>query len=76
MQTTDKDGFTSVSSGHLDAVKYDSMARQMTVRFQNGYHYAVHDVSPEDYDAFMASNSQGEHYHRVLKSQFQIERIK
>ena len=76
MQTTNKDGFTSVSSGHLDAVKYDSMARQMTVRFQNGYHYAVHDVSPEDYDAFISAPSQGAHYHQVLKSNFRIERVK
>jgi len=70
------DGFTKISSGHLDGVKYSSMDRVMHVRFQNGYVYAVHGVSPEDHQAFLNAPSQGEHYHKFIKDQFHIERIR
>lgn len=70
------DGFTPISSDHLDGVKFDSMERQMTLRFQNGSHYVVHGFSPEDYQAFMSASSQGEHFHRVIKQNYHIERVK
>jgi hypothetical protein len=71
-----RDGFTSINSGHLDGVKYDSFERKLTVRFQNGYEYDVHDVLPKDHEAFMAAASQGEHYHQVIKPNFHITRSK
>lgn len=70
------DGFAQISSGHLDAVKYDSLEQKMTVRYQNGYHYVVHGILPDDYQAFMDAPSQGEHYHHNIKDNFYIERIK
>lgn len=70
------DGFSPLDSGHLDGVKYDSMERKMTVRFKNGYQYHVHGVSPEDHQAFLDAPSPGEHYHSVLKHNFDIERVK
>jgi hypothetical protein len=70
------EGFTKIDSGHLDGARYDPMSRRMTIRFQNGYHYEVHDMSQEDYQAFMSADSQGEHYHSVLKPHYKIERIK
>ena len=69
------DGFTSIDSDHLDGAKYDAMQRRMTVRFQNGYQYHVHGISPKDYEAFMDAPSQGEHYH-TLKETHHIERVK
>ena len=70
------DGFTAISSGHIDGAKYNSMDRKMTVRFQNGYHYDVHGFSPEDYQDFLNASSQGEHWHRFIKDQYHIERVK
>jgi hypothetical protein len=68
--------FTPVQSGHLDAVHYDSMGKRLTVRFQNGAEYHVHNVSPEDYQDFMSAPSPGQHYHSVLKKNFKITRAK
>lgn len=70
------EGFTPISSGHLDGVRYNSMDRTMHIRFQNGYVYAVHDVAPEDHQAFLSADSQGEHYHQIIKPNFHIERVK
>ena len=70
------DGFTKVSSGHIDGVRYDSLNRKLTVRFTNGYQYEVHGFSPEDHQAFWDAPSQGEHYHKFIKDQYHIERVR
>lgn len=73
---TNLDGFTPVSSGHMDGVKYDGGEHQLHVRFQNGSTYIVHGVSPSQYRDFMDAPSQGSHYHSVLKENHHIERTK
>ncbi len=76
MSTHRFDGFTPVSSDHIDGAKYSQMDRKMTVRYKNGYQYDVHGVLPEDYHAFMNAPSQGEHYHKFIKDNFHVERVK
>jgi len=71
------DGFTKLKgSGHMDGAKYDSKDRIMHVRFQNGYEYRVHGVSPEAYQAFLSAPSHGEHWHANIKDQYHIERVR
>lgn len=70
------DGFTPISSGHLDGCKYSSMDRTLHVRFSNGSIYEVSGVSPEDHQAFLNAPSAGEHYHAVLKPNYHIERVR
>jgi hypothetical protein len=70
------DGFTKISSGHLDGCKYDSTQRKMIVRFTNGYCYEVHGISGDAYQAFISAPSQGEHYHAHIKDQYHVERVK
>lgn len=70
------EGFTPISSDHLDGAKYNSMERKMTVRFQNGYVYDVHGIAPEDFQAFMNAPSQGQYYHAVIKPNYHVERVK
>jgi KTSC domain-containing protein len=70
------DGFTPIESDHMDGAKYDSMNRRMTIRYQNGYQYEVHGVSPEHYQEFMDAPSQGEHYHQHIRDNFHVERVK
>lgn len=70
------EGFTPISSDHLDGARYSSLDQMMYVRFQNGYVYAVHGVSPEDFRKFMDAPSQGAHYHAVIKPNYHIERVK
>jgi len=70
------DGFTPINSGHLDGVKYSTLDRKLTIRYQNGYVYEVHNFSPEDNRAFMDASSQGEHYHRFIKDNYHIERLR
>lgn len=70
------EGFTPISSGHMDGAKYDHLTRKMTIRYQNGAVYDVHGVSPEHYQEFMDAPSQGEHYHKFMKDAFHVERVK
>jgi len=71
-----RDGFTPIEgSDHLDAVKYDSMERKMTVKFKNGYTYDVHGVLPQVHQDFLNAPSQGQFYHTVIKDNYHIERV-
>jgi hypothetical protein len=70
------DGFTKISSDHLDGVKYDSTQRKMTVRFSNGYVYDAHGVSADSYKAFMDAPSQGKHWHTHIKDQYHVDRVR
>jgi hypothetical protein len=70
------DGFTPISSDHIDGAKYNSMDQKLTVRFKNGYVYEVHAVSPRDHQEFMNAPSQGKHFHTCFKGNYHIERVK
>lgn len=70
------DGLTKIDSGHMDGVKYDSVQRQMMVRYKNGYTYLVHGISADAYQAFLAAPSQGEHWHANIKDQYHVERVR
>lgn len=70
------DGFTPISSDHIAGAKYDAIQHEMHVKFQNGYVYRVHGVTPTDYQHFMDAPSQGQHWHQVIKNNFGIERVK
>ena len=70
------DGFTPISSAHMDGTKYDHSERAMTIRYKNGSQYKVHGVSLDHYQEFMDAPSQGEHYHKYIKDNFHIERVK
>lgn len=76
MNSNLRDDFTPISSDHMAGAKYDHTERRMTIRYKNGYVYHVHGMSPEQYQEFLNAPSQGEHYHRFIKDQFHIERVK
>lgn len=76
MATHRFDGFTKISSGHLDGAQYNSVDRKMKVRYKNGYVYEVHGMSPEAYKEFMDAPSQGEHFHANIKNQYHVERVR
>ena len=70
------DGYTKLSSGHLDGAKFDPVQRRMTVRFQNGYCYEVHGISADSYQAFIEAPSQGEHWHANIKDHYPVHRVR
>ncbi len=71
------ENFTPIKgSSHIDGARYDSTDRVLHVRFQNGYVYKVHGISPEDHQAFMDAPSQGEHYHKHIIKNYHIERVR
>ena len=76
MESFNKDGFTPILSNHIDGAKYDSGSKVMTLRFVNGYVYSVRGVEPKHYEDFMKAPSQGDHFHREIKNNFHIERVK
>lgn len=70
------EGFTPISSGHLDGAKYNSTDRVMTVRFRNGWHYNVHGVPPEAYQEFLDAPSHGSHWHNHITQNYHVERVR
>jgi hypothetical protein len=71
------DGFTPVQdSTHMDGESYDPIAKQLKVRYKNGYVYVAHGLSSEEYQAFKSAPSQGSHWHWVLRDSHHIERVK
>lgn len=70
------EGFTPISSSHIDGARYDSMQRKMIVRYKNGSVYEVHNISADSYQQFMDAKSQGEHYHANIKDNYHIERVR
>ena len=70
------EGFEPISSDHMDGAKFHPLENKMTVRYKNGYQYVVHGVSPKDYQEFMDAPSQGSHFHKVIKPNFHVERVK
>ncbi len=70
------ENFTDISSDHLSGARYDAFENKAYVKFQNGYVYAVHGMSPEDYRTFMDAPSQGSHFHSQIKNNFAVERVK
>ena len=68
--------FIEHNSGHIHSSKYDSFARTMTLRFQNGYEYEVSGMHPKDYERFLNAPSQGNHFHSEIKNTFAVERVK
>jgi hypothetical protein len=70
------EGFTPISSDHMDGASYNAIEHSMRVRFKNGYVYHVHGISAADYQKFMDAPSQGEHYHKHIKPNYHIERVR
>lgn len=68
--------FTLVDSDHMKDVHYNTMDRTLHVRYQNGYEYLVHGVEPERHQEFMNSDSKGNYWHQIIKTNYAIERIK
>lgn len=70
------EGFTPISSDHMDGAHYNHTEQKMTIRYKNGYVYEVHGIAPEHYQEFLNAPSQGEHYHKFIKGNFHITRVK
>lgn len=72
-----RDGFTTIEgSDHLDGYKYSQMDHKLTLKFKNGYVYDVHHVPLEEHQAFVNAPSQGEHFHKIIKDNYHVERVK
>ena len=70
------DSFTPIDSDHMAGARYNSIDRILTIRYKNGYVYAVHGISPADHQAFMDADSKGEYYHQNLKDNHHVVRVK
>ena len=70
------DSFTPIDSDHISGARYNSIDRILTLRFKNGSHYEVHGVPPSAHQEFMGAESQGEYYHKYLKDNYHVVRVK
>jgi hypothetical protein len=67
---------THKGSSHIDSSKYDNDARTLDIKFQNGSVYRYHGVPPGEHLSFLAASSQGEHFSKFIKGQYEFEQVK
>lgn len=64
-----------ITSSMFTSVAYDPDTQTLEVEFTSGHRYRAEGVLPEHHAEFMAADSQGQHYNRRLKSQYQFMRV-
>jgi hypothetical protein len=56
-----------VSSSNVEAVGYDSDARELYIRFTDGDTYAYSNVEPQIYEGILQAPSVGSYFNREIK---------
>jgi ribosomal protein L32 len=64
-----------VESNAFASVGYDAARRVLALEFKSGGVHHLVDVSPEDADKFLASDSKGSYFHKHLKGRFASEKV-
>jgi lysyl-tRNA synthetase class 2 len=64
-----------VDSSVIDAVRYDSRAERLDIRFTSGEVYRYADVPPFVVRALMAAPSAGEYFNAELRDGYDYERL-
>ena len=64
-----------VDSSVIDAVRYDSRATQLDIRFTSGDVYRYAEVPAFVVRAFMAAPSKGEFFNAELRDAYAFERL-
>jgi hypothetical protein len=66
---------TPVKSSNIVSVGYSPADKRMEIEFRGGgvYHHA--EVPQSVYDAFMAAESKGSHYHAAIKGKFKHTKL-
>jgi hypothetical protein len=64
-----------VDSSNIEAIGYDSEARELHVRFlKSGETYVYHDVEQWVFDAMMQADSKGSYLNRQIKGTYQYSK--
>jgi hypothetical protein len=63
-------------SSVIRAFDYDAQARQLTVTFVTGKHYAYLDVPQAVADALRFASSKGEYFNDAIRGHFRFERLR
>lgn len=66
---------TAVKSGTISHVGYDKESSTLTVRFTHGGTYEYPGVPESAYEALVAAESIGKHFHANIRSQFAGNRL-
>jgi hypothetical protein len=65
----------AVDSSQLSAIGYDPARSVLAVRFKNGGVYEYKDVTPETFEAFLASESKGKYFGKHVRGTFEYTRM-
>jgi len=63
MQTT----YLEIKSSLIKGCIYNAEAQELTIIFNNEAMYTYQEVTAEDYDKFLAAESQGSHFAKNIK---------
>lgn len=61
---------TFVDSSNIEAVGYDAENTELHVRFIKSGTYVIRNVPQEVFDQFLAADSKGSFYNRVIKPNY------
>lgn len=58
-----------VESRHLSSIGHDPESSKLEVEFKNGAVWRYHDVSEDEYERLLASQSRGTAFHSLIRRQ-------
>ena len=76
-ETTEKQGvlIETHNSSTIDTTKFVPNENELFVSFKNGATYVYNDFTQSDYDEFMAAESKGVHFGRVIRKTFTYTKL-
>jgi hypothetical protein len=66
---------TPVKSSAFTHIGYDKDTETLTVKFTHGGTHEFYEVPEEKYDALMASESKGKHFHAEIRSKHRFQKL-
>lgn len=65
-----------VSSSNIRSIGYDSKSQTLEIEFHSSGIYQYFNVPESIYNALMSASSHGSYFHRHIKDQYQLTKIR
>lgn len=65
----------TITSTSIREIGYDSDSQLLEITFHRGGSYEYSGVPQDEYDAFMAAESQGKYFHAYIKNKYPTTKI-
>ena len=67
--------YINVESANIEKIGYDDQKRQLHIIFLKKTHYVYFDVPNNTWEEFLASESKGKYFHKMIKGYFAFQNV-